>query len=65
MAMLVSGMDTIRDVIAFPKTQKSYCPLTECPSEVDPKQLDELGIELNAATQAKKLKEKEMAENTA
>jgi len=41
---LMAGSDTIRDVIAFPKTQKAVCPLTEAPSSVDEKQLRELGI---------------------
>ena len=45
-AMLISGASSIRDVTAFPKTQKSFCPLTECPGLVDQKQLDELGIKL-------------------
>lgn len=36
--------DTIRDVIAFPKTQKAVCPLTEAPSEAEDKQLRELHI---------------------
>lgn len=53
-AMLLAGAASIRDVTAFPKTQKAFCPLTECPSEVDPKQLDELGIDLSAATKAKR-----------
>ena len=43
---LMAGSDTIRDVIAFPKTQKAACPLTEAPSSVDEKQLKELGIKL-------------------
>jgi aspartyl-tRNA synthetase len=43
---LMAGSDTIRDVIAFPKTQKAGCPLTEAPSPVDEKQLKELGIEI-------------------
>lgn len=44
-AMLV-GSDTIRDAIAFPKTQKGICPLTNAPSSVDNKQLRELGINI-------------------
>ena len=46
MAMLFSGGTSIRDVIAFPKTQKATCLMTEAPSPVDPKQLRELGIRL-------------------
>jgi aspartyl-tRNA synthetase len=45
--MLIAGAPSIRDVIAFPKTQKGQCPLTEAPSEVDIKQLLELGIKLD------------------
>ncbi len=41
---LIAGVDSIREVIAFPKTQKAFCPLTSAPSEVNPKQLTELGI---------------------
>ncbi|MGH7803463.1 MAG: aspartate--tRNA ligase, partial [Candidatus Binatia bacterium] len=48
MAMLLSGGDSIRDVIAFPKTQKAVCLMTEAPSPVDAKQLRELGIKVNA-----------------
>ncbi len=42
--MLLSGAASIRDVIAFPKTQKATCLMTEAPSEVDPKQLRELRL---------------------
>jgi aspartyl-tRNA synthetase len=42
--MLLAGEDTIRDVIAFPKTQKGACLLTDAPSSVAAKQLKELGI---------------------
>ena len=45
--MLLTGAQSIRDVIAFPKTQKGQCPLTEAPSQVDSKQLLELGIKLD------------------
>ena len=45
--MLITGAQSIRDVIAFPKTQKGQCPLTEAPSEVDINQLLELGIKLD------------------
>ncbi len=41
---ILLGLDSIRDVIAFPKTQKGSCLLTEAPAEVDGKQLKELGI---------------------
>jgi len=42
--MLLTGTDNIRDVIAFPKTQRGQCLLTNAPSEVDAKQLDELNL---------------------
>lgn len=44
--MLLSGANSIRDVIAFPKTQKATCPLTDAPSEVSLEQLRELHIRL-------------------
>jgi aspartyl-tRNA synthetase len=43
-AMLMSGAESIRDVIAFPKTQTAACPLTEAPTEVSEQQLRELHI---------------------
>lgn len=42
--MLLTGTENIRDVIAFPKTQRGQCLLTDAPSEVDSKQLDELNL---------------------
>ena len=44
--MLLTGAESIRDVIPFPKTQKAACLLTEAPSPVDPVQLTELGLRL-------------------
>jgi len=43
---LMAGAESIRDVIAFPKTQRGQCLLTEAPSPVDDKQLRELGLRL-------------------
>ena len=43
---ILAGVDSIRDVIAFPKTQKGTCPLTDAPTSVSPQQLKELAIEL-------------------
>jgi len=45
--MFLTGSESIREVIAFPKTQKATCLMTNAPSEVDSKQLKELHIKLN------------------
>ncbi|MBM2802144.1 MAG: aspartyl-tRNA ligase [Deltaproteobacteria bacterium] len=47
LAMLLSGAKSLRDVIAFPKSQRAVCMLTEAPSGVDPRQLRELGIRVS------------------
>jgi len=47
MVMLMVGADSIRDVIAFPKVKDASCLMTEAPSPVDVKQLQELGIEVS------------------
>ena len=47
LVMILAGANSIREVIAFPKTQKATCLLTQAPSEVDVGQLLELGIRLD------------------
>ena len=44
--MLMVGADSIRDVIAFPKVKDASCLMTKAPTPVDPKQLEDLGIEV-------------------
>jgi aspartyl-tRNA synthetase len=48
LAMLLRGADSIREVIAFPKTQRAVCLMTDAPNPVDPRQLRELGLKLDA-----------------
>ncbi|UCG33799.1 MAG: hypothetical protein JSU68_04020, partial [Phycisphaerales bacterium] len=52
--MLLAGCDSLRDVIAFPKTARAVCPLTGAPSWVDDAQLAELGLEHTPAVKAKR-----------
>ena len=51
MVMLMGGCDSIREVIAFPKVKDASCLMTEAPTPVDPKQLEELGIEVCEETE--------------
>ncbi|MCB4743506.1 MAG: aspartate--tRNA ligase [Sulfurovum sp.] len=50
--MLMAGTDSIRDVIAFPKTQRAQCLLTQAPSPVDTEQLKDLGLRIRQAPTA-------------
>ncbi len=52
LVMLMTGAQSIRDVMAFPKTQTAACPLTSAPSPVGDTHLRELGIRLRATTTA-------------
>lgn len=50
LVMILGKTDAIRDVIAFPKTARGNCVMSEAPSPVDPEQLVELGIKLRTST---------------
>jgi aspartyl-tRNA synthetase len=52
LSMLMSGADSIREVIAFPKTQTAACPLTDAPTEVSEAQLKELHIRVRLPIQS-------------
>jgi aspartyl-tRNA synthetase len=64
LVMLMTGSTSIRDVIAFPKTQSATCPLTDAPSPVEPAQLIELGIRIRRDSDDKKVKVTNVEEST-
>jgi aspartyl-tRNA synthetase len=53
LVMLMAGAQSIRDVIAFPKTQMASCLMTDAPGDVSPLQLKETGIRIRATEPAK------------
>jgi len=54
LVMMLCNQSSIRDVIAFPKTQKASCLLTNAPSEASSAQLDELNIRVKAVVAVEK-----------
>lgn len=64
LVMLMTNSTSIRDVIAFPKTQSATCPLMDAPSPVEPLQLIELGIRIRRDSDDQKVKVTHVQEST-
>ena len=47
LVMLLAGLSSIRDVIAFPKSANAICPMSEAPTSISKKQLEELKISID------------------
>ena len=56
--MLMAGEDSIREVMAFPKVKDASCLMMQAPDEVDPKQLEELGLEIEKKEEKEEKEEK-------
>ncbi|KAH6767041.1 tRNA synthetase class II K and family protein [Perilla frutescens var. hirtella] len=63
LVMLLAGANSIREVIAFPKTSTATCALTRAPSDVDPQQLKDLSFTVKKTTQGRKKIEIKKIEN--
>lgn len=53
LAAMILGTNSIRDVIAFPKNRRAFCPLTKAPAGAEESQLRELGLEIQAGKKSK------------